>query len=223
MGKLTKAQILAADPSTLNKSDLKKLENWKKKEKEKELAKSEEIQKAKEKRKEKFDEIIGEGDPSGASLMAEKTKKTDVEVLKDIRVSIDETYQFAEEHFPGFNPCLNSLFYGKSWLGKALGELNEKNPYKVDKVIVNPKDIPPTADVAEGISKLVYDFMLKGELERIQYLRTKIQDITDYLLRSHFKCDTELFELSLKNSYSHLSEAKFHLGKELARIRNNSL
>lgn len=138
----------------------------------------------------------------------------------------------------------NSLLLAKAWLGKLLGELGAENPYKSG--YKTKEDIEPTADVAEakagmtepfnkvkpsskidtwelnGISMFNYDSM--NHIEKVDWLRTEIQKIID----TSPDFSNDFSEFTLENIvaeqtlvYKYLTEAKFWLGFELQRIKEN--
>ncbi len=131
----------------------------------------------------------------------------------------------------------DSLILAKAWLGKILGELGAKTPYKNDGNRKSIEDIEEAADTSnlgeEG--KILYSttntvlarsYMTQKEwdnkfhIEKVDWLREKIKTLVVEI--------QELFsEVSIPrsiataqtNSYNHLSEARFWLGFELQRIK----
>lgn len=109
--------------------------------------------------------------------------------------------------------CVHSLLYAKAWLGKALGSLGEETPYKNDGNRSKVEDIEPTAD------KLNMDFDAFPNLNHIQkvdQLREEIgKTIKEISQIGAFPCALIVGQ--------YLTEARFALGFELERIRNNEI
>lgn len=140
----------------------------------------------------------------------------------------------------------HSLIYAKAWLGKCLGELGAENPYKSGYKTVS--DIEPTADVKKldieigikGESNYIEgsinysDYLIKGNpdnfwakmnhIEKIDWLRTEIQILINELSKwyTHTPTPTREFNIARTNAYNHLCEAKFALGFELQRIKEEN-
>jgi hypothetical protein len=121
--------------------------------------------------------------------------------------------------------CHKSLRLAKAWLGKVLGELGEESPYKNDGKRKEVKDIEPPADKSAKsiLSNMTY-------VEKIDFLREDIKRIINDIKELNNK------EMSSKGllymmqhiwiiskyqdcALFHLSEARFHLGFELQRIK----
>lgn len=120
----------------------------------------------------------------------------------------------------------DSLIFAKAWLGKVMGELGVKSPYKSG--YKTKEDIEPTADVAD---KPLSNFLTnKGDwdklshIEKVDYLRTQIESIINEITPIQAtealgaKSPRE-FNIARTNSYNHLCEARFWLGFELQRIK----
>lgn len=145
----------------------------------------------------------------------------------------------------------DSLILAKAWLGKILGELGESTPYTNDGLRELIGDIEPTADKAilsnglnentqEGLSQGYFKFSdvvkeegfkNKNHIERVDWLREEIKSLIEDLDNIEISI-YDLNELrgfksflvkknSVNNVYNYLSEARFWLGFELARIRDN--
>lgn len=119
-----------------------------------------------------------------------------------------------------------SLLLSKAWLGKVLAELGEETPYKNDGNRKTVEDIEPTSDrfkVHELIDcGLGFDWNEASYIEKIDWLREKIKklkvDFNDFVCDIEFADYDENFDLA----QNHLSEARFHLGFELSRIKEQS-
>ena len=117
----------------------------------------------------------------------------------------------------------DSLLLAKAWLGKVLAELGSENPYKSGYKKVS--DIEPTADVFPLKQKekarhweLISFLEKKNHIQKVDWLRTEIEKI----IVNYSKLNEQHPNFLLSKDglvYMHLSEAKFWLGFELARIR----
>jgi hypothetical protein len=108
--------------------------------------------------------------------------------------------------------CYQSLLLGKAWLGKALASLCPESPY-----------IEPAADTHPeivGESDKTY-------IQKIDWLREEIKDIVkecDELQFTDLPDDVEIVDRFIDLFdwiHKHLSEARFHLGFELQRIKES--
>lgn len=126
-----------------------------------------------------------------------------------------------------------SLLLAKAWLGKVLGALGNENPYKNNGNRHTLEDIEPTSDKIE-----TKQWTGLNHIEKVDYIREEIQKVIDKLKAIEFtdgldfgdeknqeKEESLLEQANECNylgyaSYQHLTEARFHLGFELERIRN---
>ncbi len=125
-----------------------------------------------------------------------------------------------------------SLMLGKAWLGKVLGSLGKESPYPKDGTRKDIKDIEPTAERDEMMKNnlpvfggSVTHLLPEGKewkdlnhIERVDWIREDIKIIIEGINELHEIHDT----IDSDNVYTHLSEARFHLGFELERIREQS-
>jgi len=132
--------------------------------------------------------------------------------------------------------CYKSLLLAKAWLGKILAELGEETPYKNDGNRKTAEDIEPTADVSLPIALKVQLNPLKpigvstrdmNHIEQIDWLREEIQKILILVDNVLHPGDIGDFEMDDQYDYfmlseQHLTEARFHLGFELQRIKEQS-
>lgn len=171
--------------------------------------------------------------------------------LKQLRIGIDRIAQLVNQMrpvdlakeldyplFSGALPlrspqivsCYNSLLLAKAWLGTLLGELGNETPYKNDGNRHEVKDIEPTD--AKAIVPTVDESTVYGQknnVEKVDYLRQEIKKCVDALIDlPKMYADTEADAEVLKkcvhiknNAYTHLYEARFHLGFELQRLKND--
>lgn len=132
------------------------------------------------------------------------------------------------------NKAVDSLYLAKAWLGKVLGELGTENPYGSG--YKTKEDIVPTQDVAPKIgdkidSATIIDVWRIGNnlnpnhIEKVDWLRTEIDKIIKDIesitwLEQKNSIVSKLNHL-FNNCYNHLCEARFWLGFEMERIKNN--
>jgi len=151
-----------------------------------------------------------------------------VDQIKFVRVAIDGLMANAEANKRSAETTLawRSLQMGKSWLGKALGELKQPNPYPASNTA---KDIPPTADTAKEATIIIG----KDDNAWTQYLneqRLKLDGVIGspvfysyHSFEMHSSgADVTKYTLALQNSSRHLAEAKFWLGFELGIVRERN-
>lgn len=164
------------------------------------------------------------------------------EQIKELRISIDGLAQLTKElkpmdcntHNAGLKnnskeieKCYNSLILAKAWLGKVLGELGEETPYKNDGNRKTVEDIKPTVDVHKFSGEIhdvcfQQDWLIMTHIEKVDWLRQEIEKVR---IESHKiqDCGTPISGLLAWNFvYQHLCEARFQLGFELQRVKENN-
>lgn len=120
--------------------------------------------------------------------------------------------------------AVDSLYLGKAWLGKLLGELGNENPYGSG--YKTKEDIVPTQDVAFPRADIltngfeVFDYENKNHIEKVDFLRSTIEEIVKEVKEIPTKDLSREFAIARTNCYTHLCEARFYLGFELERVRN---
>ena len=120
----------------------------------------------------------------------------------------------------------DSLFLAKAWLGKVLGALGTESPYPKDGTRKTIKDIEPTADQAskDGGINFYNKNMTEGfsHIEKVDWLRQEISKIINDVQPLWNIESLNIWGVAaVENCFTHLSEARFHLGFELERIREN--
>jgi hypothetical protein len=171
------------------------------------------------------------------------------EQIKELRVKLDGLAQLTKEIVPqayvvghgsdkvvGFESkeltrCYDSLILAKAWLGKILGELGAENPYKSGYKTV--EDIEPAADKHTEINQtqifgkeqglINENYLNYNHIEKVDWLRQEIQSIIDLVIPINIYNQTREAAVARTNVYNHLCEAKFWLGFELQRIKENGL
>lgn len=122
--------------------------------------------------------------------------------------------------------CHKSLLLAKAWLGKVLAELGEETPYQSDGNRKSVEDIEPTADrfkVPELIDcGLGFDWNEASYIEKIDWLREEIEETKG--LMDDLADDDGWYDVAdiLSRTEAHLAEARFFLGFELSRLKEQS-
>lgn len=143
--------------------------------------------------------------------------------LKEMRVHCDSLVYLLENEIvksAETTKATNSLKMARAWMGKLLGLLGEESPYKNDGKRHTVSDIEPTADVSVTSNSLTH----LNQVERVDWLRQELAGLQhDYDVMCT-AADTHDVKAStcLVSIYQHLSECRFWLGFELARIRDHA-
>jgi len=120
----------------------------------------------------------------------------------------------------------HSLIYAKAWLGKCLRELGAESPYKSGYKTVS--DIEPTADKSELVAVIGKNIDNKSykdfnHIEKVDWLRTEIEKVINEVKQIGNAPNPPMLnrEISIArtNAYNHLCEARFALGFEMARVK----
>jgi len=162
------------------------------------------------------------------------------EKVKELRVKIDGLAQLTKELKPveqcivfdsrigldnnsyEIHKAYDSLILAKAWLGKVLGELGSKTPYPKDGTRKTVADIEPTAEVAKNLT-IDRDGGWEeiNHIQRVDYLR---QEINEAIKQNASIWEIGIFDLMSGSFYDliwkNLSEARFWLGFELQRIKD---
>lgn len=170
------------------------------------------------------------------------------EEIKGLRVQIDGLAQLTKELKPirlymsnGINTvdaeqdsasntsqiekAVDSLYLAKAWLGKLLGELGTENPYGSG--YKTKEDIVPTQDVNEliktiGVTGAFCESMKVSScthIERVDWLRQEIEKVN---IEFHKFPEPLAKSRQGYNVYTHLCEARFWLGFEMERLKNEN-
>lgn len=143
--------------------------------------------------------------------------------------------------FPGVNSkeiekAVDSLYLAKAWLGKILGELGEATPYTNDGKRKTVEDIEPAADthptIPENIGMAVVEINNNidrwqhfNHIEKVDWLREEIEILVKNLNKIINPVSYTNKPYNIRNyknlSEKYLCEARFWLGFELQRIKEN--
>lgn len=146
--------------------------------------------------------------------------------LNPVKVSIIEGYKDSKE----IDKSVDSLILAKAWLGKLLGELGVESPYPKDGTRKDINDIEPTADKqsflrykGDDFKTTIEEFESKNHIEKVDWLRQEIKKIIEEVSKwyTHTKPPSREFSIARTNAYNYLCEARFWLGFELGRIKEN--
>jgi hypothetical protein len=161
------------------------------------------------------------------------------EKIKDMRITIDRLAQLVyglkpmeiltgieinsltgiEDHEPLIGrsheivSCYKSLLLAKAWLGNSLSVYESESPYKNDGNRHSENDIEPTDAKADVRSTENTLYGSKNHVEKVDYLRQEIKEVTENIGPLVFK--------EFQFAYMHLCEARMRLGFELQRIRES--
>lgn len=147
-----------------------------------------------------------------------------VEKVKIIRVSIDGLIEVVKSHLERWSDetgySIKALNLGKMWLGKALGELGESNPYPES---TNPQSdkIEPTADVAK--EKVEFsDIDMSNQVAVAKKIRSEIKsmenDLSQMFAPNNTSTDLGTF---VNQSRLALIEANMWIGMKLSDLREH--
>jgi hypothetical protein len=142
-----------------------------------------------------------------------------MEKLTTLRKRVDLLAAIAQDREISYEvgKCREDLLLGKAWLGKALGATGKPTPYTNDGSRKVASDIEPTAEKSTRSQLEIALDALKNNthIEVIDYLREEIR-----------VCVAECDEFAIDGAYGflenakfRLSEARFWLGFEMERIR----
>ncbi len=129
-----------------------------------------------------------------------------------------------------------SLLLAKAWLGKILGELGNASPYHNDGIRKTKEDIEPTADTISGVvwgqeghlAFITTDPSHQNRkttlshIEKVDYLRQNIGEILKNIKPLLNNGPSSMSFLPSYNFEQHLTEARFWLGFELQRIKEEN-
>jgi len=148
--------------------------------------------------------------------------------IKFIRVRIDSLAQLTERlGDPNLSRQLqmatDKLFFGKAWLGKLLGEIGVYSPYPNDGSRKTVADIEPTADHTKEVN-VPASFTDGSQVEKVDFIRQEIGEMCSVVfdIKAGGAMLSHKGDIFTTESYTALCEARFWLGFELERIRNNS-
>lgn len=130
-----------------------------------------------------------------------KLIRTDLDGLSELIMSITDNGIRSDQTVKS----KDSILLAKAWLGKVLESLNEPSPYKNDGRRKTISDIEPTAER----TYTNYSEHLKINWQEIKKITGEVGSKTYEDIYQH-------------NIFTHLSEARFWLGFELQRLREEN-
>ncbi len=158
--------------------------------------------------------------------------------IKNIRIEVDGFSQLVKGLTPdGSNKivtketekCCDSLLLAKAWLGKLLGFFGSPTPYANDGKRTDVNSIEPTADKGNPVEQKgesTFDYDNKNHIEKVDFLRQEIQKVIPKVeLLGEGDGDQTLGYNQVLQKHlivQYLSEARFWLGFELQRIKEQS-
>lgn len=156
-----------------------------------------------------------------------------IQEIKNLRVQIDGLAQLVNQLKPDLNGCADShetlmcydsLILSKAWLGKVLGELGNENPYGSG--YKTKEDIVPTQDVNDEVlhpyNPSTLHFLEKNHIEKVDWLRQEIEKLSNTImdLKSNTHTISYIASIATTSCFNYLCEARFWLGFELEKIKN---
>lgn len=161
------------------------------------------------------------------------------EQIKQLRVEIDGLAQLCEglkpykdlecgRILPSNNSgeileAIKSLKLSKAWLGKVLERLGSENPYGSGYKTV--EDIVPETDKVTGVPLTIQeaiDYNKMSHIEKVDWLRTEVKSALLKLQTIELLYDEAVAGDFTRVVEQHLTEARFWLGFEMGRIRDES-
>lgn len=152
--------------------------------------------------------------------------------IKSLRIRLDSFSKMAKDSLhqsKQVDKCVDEILLSKAWLGKALGSLNVESPYQKDGDRKNVADIEKTADTADAsvMEDLLIeeaDFHDKNPVEKVDWLRQAIgKAILSAIATLNYGAFAEkIGTTTIDNVITHLTEARFWLGFELERQKNEA-
>jgi hypothetical protein len=144
-----------------------------------------------------------------------------LQVLKEMRQKCHALNSTTENHVPSSTHVadfLKSLRLARAWMGKLAGIVGKENPYKKDGNRHSKEDIEPIVDV----SATYLNITNLNQVERIDWLRQELNSLlSTFNTLSEGESTSAIDAITcLISIYQHLGEARFHLGFELGRIRD---
>lgn len=116
--------------------------------------------------------------------------------------------------------CYVSLSLAKAWLGHALGALGEETPYKNDGKRTEAAHIEPADDQVDVKAwEERNNWSSFNHIEKVDFIREQIKDILFSITAKATAIENQMFHTCMFNSANQLTEARFHLGFELERIK----
>ena len=145
----------------------------------------------------------------------------DSNLISQVDIVRDTTYNTIE-----ILNAYDSLRLAKAWAGNVLRELGDDSPYKSDGKRETIEDIEPVADKSKEDVDWVYS-VDTPHIKKVDWLREEIRKLVtkNMTLKYNLTVGDDVIDQAVRNHIfrveTHLEEAKFWLGFELQRIKEN--
>ncbi len=123
-------------------------------------------------------------------------------------------YRYEYESSKETKKAYNSLLLGKAWLGELLRVLGEDDPYKNTKEVKKVADTVNKDNIPEGFCT-AEEYSAKSHIEKVDWIRNKINEVAKLI-------PSKAIMIQSQHSFKHLTEARFWLGFELQRVREEN-
>lgn len=165
----------------------------------------------------------------GLAQLAESLKP----LIDQVYFEMNNEVKTSKKNSQEIKDTVKSLYMSRCWLGKSLKVLDVPNPYKNDGKRKEVSDIEPTADEDKGPNNMVgynhlvfvYQWKKKNHIEKVDWLRQEIDKLDELLMTMNYNGEfkiTDFFFLCYNNARTYLNEARFFLGFELQRLREEN-
>lgn len=143
--------------------------------------------------------------------------------IKTLRISADEASKLclsiATEKSVLLTRASTEILLGKAWLGKLLGNYNVDSPYSKDGSRKTVEDIEPTAE-----SSIPQDWDKSfNYIQRVDQLRQYLSMLSEDIKNLELGRGTWEANVARTNAFVHICQARFNLGFELERLREEDI
>ena len=145
----------------------------------------------------------------------------DGNLISQVDIVRDTTYNTIE-----ILNAYDSLKLAKAWLGNVLRELGDDSPYKSDGKRETIEHIEPVAD-SSSIEGWEEQYTSLNHIQKVDWLREEIRKLVtkNMTLKYNLTVGDDVIDQAVRNHVfrveTHLEEAKFWLGFELQRIKED--
>ena len=131
---------------------------------------------------------------------------------------------------PQITNCHTNLRYAKAWCGMMLGHLGQPTPYQNDGKRQDVKDIEPTdskVDINAWEERNNWNAL--NHVQKVDFVRQQLEELVNVISGWFPPTDqgdnierNRNLAICRTNVYNHLVEARFQMGFELERVRQES-